>query len=167
MSDSSFMPEIQLLVPDDWCLLRQIRLTALNDSPEFFLAEFDEELPFSQERWRAEFDRGDWYIGFRQKHPMSMVGCTREKETPQSECFIEYLWVDPDARGCGVAFHLLTSITERLRVAGVRRAFLWVMDGNDRAEALYRRVGFVSTKIRHPLIARPGRSEELMHYDLG
>jgi ribosomal protein S18 acetylase RimI-like enzyme len=167
MSESSFMPDIKLLVPDDWWLLRQIRLTALQESPESFLAQYDEELTFSQDRWRFEFDRGDWYVGFRQKNAMSMVGCTREKATPQSECFIEYLWVDPDARGSGVAFHLLTNIIERLQVAGVRRAFLWIMDGNDRAERLYSRVGFVSSKIRQPLTARPGRSEELMQYDRG
>lgn len=62
---------------------------------------------------------------------------------------------------------MLTNIIERLRVAGVRRAFLWIMDGNDRAARLYSRVGFVSSKIRQPLTARPGRSEELMQYDLG
>jgi ribosomal protein S18 acetylase RimI-like enzyme len=167
MSDSSFMPDIKLLVPNEWRLLRQVRLTALQESPDSFLAQYDEEFTFSQERWRSEFDRGDWYIGFRQQNAMSMVGCTREKETPKSECFIEYLWVEPDSRGSGVAFHLLTNIIDRLRVAGVRRAFLWVMDGNDRAERLYRRVGFVSSKIRHPLTARPGRSEALMQYDLG
>jgi ribosomal protein S18 acetylase RimI-like enzyme len=167
MSESRFMPDIELLVPDDWRLLRRIRLTALKESPESFLAQYAEELTFSQDRWRSEFERGDWYVGFRQKHAMSMVGCTREKDTPQSECFLEYLWVDPDARGRGVAFHLLTDIIGRLRVAGVRRAFLWVMDGNDVAVRLYRRVGFVSSKIRHPLTARPGRSEELMQYDLG
>jgi ribosomal protein S18 acetylase RimI-like enzyme len=65
-----------------------------------------------------------------------------------------------------VAFHLLTEIIGRLRAAGVRRAWLWVMDGNDVATRFYQRFGFVSSKIRQPLAARPGRSEELMQYDL-
>jgi ribosomal protein S18 acetylase RimI-like enzyme len=167
MSESGFMPDIKRLEPDDWPLLQHIRLTALKESPESFLAQYDEEMTFTQERWRSEFDRGIWYIGFRHKRAMSMVGCTREKDTPSSECFLEYCWVDPEFRGRGVAFQLLTDIVDKLRATGVRRAFLWVMDGNDAAVRLYRRVGFVSSKIRQPLAARPGRSEELMRYDLG
>ena len=55
MSESRFMPDIELLVPDDWRLLRRIRLTALKESPESFLAQYAEELTFSQDRWRSEF----------------------------------------------------------------------------------------------------------------
>ncbi len=167
MSDSSFMPDIKLLVPDDWWLLRQIRLTALQESPDSFLAAYDEELLYSQDKWRYEFERGDWYIGFKSKAAVSLVGCTREKDTPQSECFIEYLWVEQASRGQGVATELLSNVIDRLRVAGVRRAFLWVMDGNHDAERLYKQFGFVSSRISHPLAARPGRSEALMQYDLG
>lgn len=166
MSESRFMPDVKLLAPDDWGLLRELRLAALKDSPESFLAKFSEELTFTQAKWRSEFNRGDWYIGYRQKRAVGMVGCTREGSTPLSECFIEYLWVEPESRGCGVAFRLLTEVIERLRAAGVRRALLWVLDGNDVATRLYQRFGFVSGKIRHPLADRPGRSEELMQYDL-
>jgi ribosomal protein S18 acetylase RimI-like enzyme len=166
MSESRFVPDIKLLSPQDWRLLRAIRLAALKESPEFFLATFSEELAFTRDSWRTEFERGDWYIGYRQKQAISMIGCTREETTPLTECFLEYLWVTPEARRSGAASRLLTDIIERLHTAGIRRALLWVMDGNDAAIRLYQRVGFVRTQIRHPLAARPGRSEELMKYDL-
>ncbi len=61
---------------------------------------------------------------------------------------------------------MLTVILENLRMSGVRTAFLWVMDGNELAVRLYKRVGFVSSNDPQPLIARPGRSEERMQLDL-
>jgi ribosomal protein S18 acetylase RimI-like enzyme len=53
-----------------------------------------------------------------------------------------------------------------LRNSPVRTVFLWVLDNNDRAMSLYKRVGFVSCNYRQPLEDRPERSEELMQLDL-
>lgn len=166
MSESCFMSDIKLLVPDEWPMLREIRLTALKESPEAFLAQYDDEREFDEPRWRSEFDRGEWYLGFRLRRAVSLLGCTRESKTPPSECYLEYLWVSPESRHEGVAFHLLTTVIDRLRRSGVRRAFLWVLDGNETAVRLYRRVGFISSNHRQPLAARPGRTEELMQLDL-
>jgi len=165
MSEFCFMSDIKLLVPDEWPLLQETRLAALKESPHSFLASYDDELAFGAARWRSEFDRGDWYVGFRHKRPVGLLGCTREMNMPVSECFLEYLWVEPDSRNAGVAFHLLTHVIARLQGAGIRRALLWVMDGNDAAVRLYRRVGFVSANRTEPLTARPGRTEELMQLE--
>jgi ribosomal protein S18 acetylase RimI-like enzyme len=62
---------------------------------------------------------------------------------------------------------MLTIILDRLQTSGVRTVFLWVLDGNDTAIRLYKRVGFVSTNHRQPLSADPERSEERMQLDLG
>jgi ribosomal protein S18 acetylase RimI-like enzyme len=165
MSESCFMPDIKLLVPDEWPMLQDIRLMALKESPDAFLATYDSERGFDEARWRAEFSRGEWYIGLDRGRPVSLLGCTREGQTPPSECYLEYLWVSPEARHSNMAFYLLSNVVERLRGAGLRTAFLWVMDGNDAAMRLYRRVGFVSSNHRQPLVTRPGRTEELMQFD--
>ena len=62
---------------------------------------------------------------------------------------------------------MLTVVIERLRVAGVRTVFLWVLDGNDAALHLYQGMGFVSTNHRQPLPEQPARSEERMRLELG
>jgi ribosomal protein S18 acetylase RimI-like enzyme len=98
--------------------------------------------------------------------PVSLLGCTREEEAAPYEWYLEYLWVSPESRHNGMAHRMLTNAIERLRALGVRRAFLWVLDGNDAAMRVYRRVGFVSSNYRQPLTARPGRSEERMQLDL-
>jgi ribosomal protein S18 acetylase RimI-like enzyme len=167
MSESAFMPDIKLLVADEWQLLRDIRLAALGDSPHSFLSSYQVEEAFDEPRWRAEFDRGEWAISFQDNHAAGIVGCTREHSTPAYECYLEYIWVAPIWRNKGVAHNMLTAVLDRLRESGVRTAYLWVLDGNDAAVRLYKGVGFISSDQRQPLAAKPGRSEELMQFDLG
>jgi ribosomal protein S18 acetylase RimI-like enzyme len=161
------MPDIKLLVPGEWPLLRDIRLAALRDSPHAFLSSYQVESAFDELRWRAEFDRGQWSVSIEDDQPAGIVGCTREPQTPIDECYLEYIWVAPRWRNKGVAHNMLTVVLGRLREDGVRTAYLWVLDGNDAAVQLYKRVGFISSDRRQPLAERPGRTEELMQFNLG
>lgn len=52
------------------------------------------------------------------------------------------IYADPDAWSTGVGHALLTSAAERITDAGHTRAYLWVLDGNDRADAFYERHGW-------------------------
>jgi ribosomal protein S18 acetylase RimI-like enzyme len=160
------MPDIELLTADQWPILRRIRLMALSQAPDSFIAKYEDEKEFDEVRWRAEFDRGQWSIGSHLGSSVSLLGCTREERTPWYECFLEYLWVSPEWRNCGLGYSMLAHAIERLRQEGVRTAFLWVLDGNEPAVRLYRRFGFVSANYREPLECRPGRAEELMRLDL-
>jgi ribosomal protein S18 acetylase RimI-like enzyme len=167
MSESTFMPHIKLLVPGEWPLLRDIRLAALRDSPHAFLASYQAEKDFDELRWRAEFGRGDWTVSIQDDEPAAIVGCTWETGISDSGRYLEYLWVAPRWRNKGVAHHMITVVLDRLRQSGVRTAYLWVLDGNDAAVRLYKSVGFISSDQRQPLAARPGRTEELMQFNLG
>jgi ribosomal protein S18 acetylase RimI-like enzyme len=51
---------------------------------------------------------------------------------------------------------------DRLRAAGMVRAWLWVLGGNAPARRLYEALGFVSTGERQPLKKDPARYEERM-----
>jgi len=166
MSESGFMPYIKMLDPDEWTVLRDIRLSALKESPDAFLALYEDEKEYDEAFWRSEFDRCDWHIGSENGTAISLLGCIKENYLPDSARYLEYLWVAPEARCRGVAFDLVRYVVERLRAAGVRVAYLWVLDGNDAAVRLYRRVGFVSSNHSQPLASRPGRHEEKMQLDL-
>jgi ribosomal protein S18 acetylase RimI-like enzyme len=161
------VPDIKPLAPDDWRTLRKIRLSALADSPHAFISTYAQEQAYSEQEWRAEFNRGDWYAGIAGGEPVSLAGVTREPGKPLSQCFLEYIWVSPDFRCQGVAFRMLSQVLERLRESGIRTVFLWVLDGNDGATRLYKRLGFVSCNYSQPLEAYPGRCEELMQLDFG
>lgn len=166
MPKSGFMPYIRLLVPDEWPTLRDVRLEALCESPGVFLSSYASEQAFDEGRWRSEFDRGKWLVGFSDDGPVSLLGVTRVPGMPAGQCYLEYIWVSPKLRSSGFALNMINFILGDLRHAGVRTVFLWVLDGNDRAVRLYRRAGFLSSNHRQPLEAIPGRSEERMHLEL-
>jgi ribosomal protein S18 acetylase RimI-like enzyme len=165
------MPDINLLTPDDWRTLREIRLSALSESPHAFMSTYEKESEYDESKWRAEFSRGDWYVGMIRvgsvDKPVSIAGITREPDTPAHQCFLQYVWVAPEFRRQGVAFNMIKEVLDRLKLSGVRTVFLGVLDGNSSAMSLYMRLGFASSNNRQPLKGFPGRSEELMQLHLG
>jgi GNAT superfamily N-acetyltransferase len=160
------MPYIKMLGPDEWTELRDIRLSALKESPDFFLATYGKESEYDEVYWRSEFVRCDWHIGIENGVAISVLGCTRDVGRGGSPPFLEYLWVSPHSRRRGAALAILSHVLDRLRTFGVRMAYLWVLDGNDAAVRLYERAGFVMSGHRQPLASRPGRHEEKMQLDL-
>jgi ribosomal protein S18 acetylase RimI-like enzyme len=165
------MPDINLLAPDEWRTLREVRLSALSESPHAFLSTYEAESAYNESKWRTEFARGDWYVGMVRAgsadKPVSIAGITRESDTPAHQRFLQYVWVAPEFRRQGVAFNMINEVLDRLKVSGVRTVLLGVLDGNGRAMRLYSRLGFVSCNHREPLKDFPGRSEELMRLHLG
>jgi ribosomal protein S18 acetylase RimI-like enzyme len=143
-----------------------MRLAALGESPQAFLSTHAREVSWGKDQWLAEYDRGDWSVGFIADKAVSLLGATRTPSTPRYECYLEYMWVTPGRRGSGLAYDMLTFTFGRLRAEGVRTAFLYVLDGNDAAMRLYKRAGFTSTSEPVPLAGYPGRSEELLQRSL-
>lgn len=159
---SVVMPEMTRITDDQWSTLREIRLSALRESPQMFLSTEDREKVWEQPDWEAEFKRGDWYFGEVDDSPVALIGVTREPEMPPRECYIEYMWVSPDYRRQGMAQHLLRTLLNSLRDSGVDKVMLWVLDGNYTAVRLYERLGFKSTNEVQPILTRPGRTEARM-----
>jgi ribosomal protein S18 acetylase RimI-like enzyme len=157
---------VEVLTEEEWFRLRDIRLSALAESPDAFLSSFAREAAYREERWRAEFARGEWAVVVTSDRAVGLVGATRESRTPADERYLEYIWVAPGSRRSGVASMLLRTVLDRLRDSGVLTVWLWILDGNERAMHLYRRFGFRSTNERQPLTADPARSEERLRLSL-
>jgi ribosomal protein S18 acetylase RimI-like enzyme len=156
--------EVQSIGRSDWLRLQDIRLEALRVSPDNFLSTYEVEKTYGEERWLAEFSRGDWYIGVLNGSPVGVLGITIEPAT--NDRYLEYLWTAREARRSGVAQRMLTTVVDRLRESGIPTLFLYVLDGNEAAVALYRRFGFTDNGQPQPLEQRPGRSEQRMKLDL-
>jgi GNAT superfamily N-acetyltransferase len=69
-------------------------------------------------------------------------GRSRDEDLPDHG-EIGALYVDPDRHRGGVGRLLMAEARRRLAVAGYSDAFLWVLDGNDRAREFYEREGWV------------------------
>ncbi len=71
------------------------------------------------------------------------------------------MWVDPKARGTGVAGTLVETVAGHAAARGADALVLWVTEINDRARAFYRRLGFTPTGARQPV-----RPDEPGHIEL-
>lgn len=57
------------------------------------------------------------------------------------EAFIDNLHVHPDMKGQGVGKGLMKAMAEKLLQSRIKTAYLWVLDGNTKAEEFYKRRG--------------------------
>jgi ribosomal protein S18 acetylase RimI-like enzyme len=159
------MLDIRRLSSEEWKLLRDVRLSALRESPRFFLADHDEQSNYADQYWRDEFIRGDWHIGVKDGDVVSLIGVIRDDINWPGECFLEYIWVAPDSRRSKFATRMVTIVLDLLKAEGMRAANLWVMDGNEPAVHFYTRLGFRTTSEVNPIKVRPGRTEERFRKD--
>ena len=157
---------VEVLTENDWPRLQQIRLVALKEHPQGFLASHEREAVYDERRWRQEFLRGEWNIMLAGDQEIGLLGVTREPGMSSQEGYLEYLWVAPEFRRSGVASMLLRTVLDRLRDSGVHTVWLYILDGNEPARRLYERFGFQSTNKRQPLPDHPAGSEELMRLRL-
>jgi GNAT superfamily N-acetyltransferase len=141
----------------DWAVVRAVRLRALADAPGAFAATLaaEEELP--EEQWRRRVAESVWYVAFDDRHPIGLAGSYQVAGS--NDWHLISMWVDPSARGSGVAGRLVMAVANAARRAHGARLLLWVVLGNEPALRLYRRHGFVPTGHRQPLPSDPTVTE--------
>ena len=104
------------------------------------------------ERWRGIFTdphpltlgtlvalRDETIVGW-----VSFGASRDEAETDTTDGEIYGIYADPTSWSSGVGAALLISAERRMTEAGHTRAHLWVLDGNDRADAFYARHGWAT-----------------------
>ena len=112
------------------------------------------------ERWRAwtaEAARGETralFVAERGDRWLGVVG-TFLRIDPREAQLIS-MWVDPVARGEGVAERLIGAVAEWADGRGCDRVFLFAHETNVRAQRLYERAGFRPTGERERLPRRRG-----------
>lgn len=139
------MTRIERLGPDGWERVRDIRLRALADAPDAFLATLDEERAFQPERWVERLEAAD-AVTFLASDEVADVGIVvGAPYRGAAAAGLFAMWVAPTARRSGVGGRLVAAVVEWARHAGHRRLVLDVADENAAAIRLYESKGFVAT----------------------
>lgn len=149
--------QVKKLQVNDWKKLREIRLTALQDSVSSFMSNYECESEYGDDAWIAEFERGHWWVLQDQgESAAGLIGATAH----EGRWYLEYLWVTPDLRRRGLAGdltqHAISHLTTQEGAPGVS---LWVLEGNHAAYSLYRQMGFGEDGKVQPLLDGTGRKE--------
>jgi GNAT superfamily N-acetyltransferase len=136
--------EIRRIKPDDWALLRDLRLRALLDAPEAFGQTYANAAAEPELEWRSTArsasagDRRAWFFA----GPAADQGMVQTRRRPPDDCLVFSMWVAPEARREGVGRALIDGAAEWARAWGARRIVLWVTGANEGAQRFYERIGF-------------------------
>jgi ribosomal protein S18 acetylase RimI-like enzyme len=159
--------EIRQLTGDDWAIYRDVRLAALTDAPYAFASTVEREAAFDEWQWRAQLGRATWFVALADpaEPPLGLVGGFAEEDS--ADLHLIGMWVRGAVRGRGVAAGLVDGFLTWAKGRQPAGVVLWVADGNDRAQAFYRRYGFGPTGQRQPLPSNPNVGEEKWRLPLG
>jgi ribosomal protein S18 acetylase RimI-like enzyme len=145
---------------DEWRRWRETRLRMLRDDANFFSTRYDDMVREPDQVWRewvadaAAGDQKTLFVAEEDAHWLGVVGAFARVD-PREVQLIS-MWVDPQARGRGVARDLIRAVAGWTAKRGSTRVVLFVQEANEPAQQLYERAGFRPTGDRTP--ASAGRS---------
>ncbi|WP_225847980.1 GNAT family N-acetyltransferase [Streptomyces sp. HPF1205] len=172
--------EIRTVRPAEWRKIREVRLTALQDPVAVvaFARSYAEEAALPDEEWQRRAsgagaqqfavirprtgdgggNRGGDGDGEEERAGEDWVGMAVVIAERPDYLSVNAVYLRPEVRGTGLAERLFATVAE-WTWERADRLHLWVHQDNPRAEALYRRVGFVRTGRSMAHARTPMRSE--------
>ncbi|WP_144510751.1 GNAT family N-acetyltransferase [Bacillus sp. FJAT-22090] len=140
--------EIRLLTPADASAYWELRLEALQQSPESFATSFEEAMqrtnPIGQVENNLRTEGNYTYGAFDQNRLIGMVTLSQEsflKMKHRANIFAMY--VSPEARGLGTGKGLLLAAINKAReIEEIEKVNLSVVSTNEKAKNLYTQLGF-------------------------
>lgn len=154
-------------VESEWERWRDLRLQMLADTPEAFAETLETARAHDEAEWRFRVRRSRLpgsvtVVGVEEAAGSEgrWVGTMGAYTDPVEGVFLVSVFVDPAHRGGGLADRLLTEVLTWART--VPRATgmkLHVHERNTRAQAFYRRRGFVENGVRVPYVLDPTEQE--------
>jgi ribosomal protein S18 acetylase RimI-like enzyme len=142
---------VRALGEDDWQVYRDIRLTALQEAPEAFVATRAQEEALGEQVWRDRVRRSRRLVAQSDGKPLGVVSLGQAEEPDAGTGELFGLWVAPEARGTGLAWKLVEAGAEQARKDGRSRLSYWVGTDNGRAVAFASSFGFRPGTTRRPM----------------
>jgi GNAT superfamily N-acetyltransferase len=133
------MITLDVVAPDEWMRWRDMRLSALSEAPESFCASLSDWERQGEQRWRDRLvDVSVNFVAVLDGRDAGMVSAMASNQ----EVELLSMWVAPFARGHGVGDELVSAVIAWSETQQAPRLILRVLEGNHRAETLYKRHGF-------------------------
>ena len=127
------------LTEADWRQFAVVRLRALTDSLGVDDAQYRHESSFTAAQWRRRLREHAQFAVLVEGRPVGLISAQRQH--PRS-VYLYSLWLDPDARGHGLARPLVEAAVDWARSQRVHTVTLRVAADNAVARAVYESVGF-------------------------
>jgi ribosomal protein S18 acetylase RimI-like enzyme len=132
--------EVRPVRPEEWQALRDLRLEALQDSPDAFWTRLADALERGEDHWRAAA-APPCHVADDEGRLVGMVSAFPDDDDPRLTHLIA-IYVSPAARRRGLGGALVETQLAWARRAGYEHVALMVNAANRDAVALYERLGF-------------------------
>lgn len=143
---------VRALSEDEWETYRALRLEALQESPDAFVADHASEAAEPEDFWRARMARSVRLVAESGGEQVGVVSLGSAAESDSGEGGQLFgLWVRPDWRGRSIAANLVRQGAHIAEDQGFKQLFYWVGSDNGRAVAFASSFGFRPTDERRPM----------------
>ncbi|WP_434966035.1 GNAT family N-acetyltransferase [Janibacter indicus] len=143
---------VRALTEDEWETYRTLRLEALRESPDAFVADHDTKAAEPEDFWRARMARSVRLVAEAEGAHVGVVSIgsvSEDKGETAGQLF--GLWVNPQWRGRSVAANLVRQGARIAEDKGLSQLYYWVGSDNGRAVAFASSFGFRPTDDRRPM----------------
>ena len=140
---------------DQWQILKDVRLRALEDAPYAFGTTLAEGEKRTDRDWQdmardhATLSDRAYFMAYVGDDPCGMAGCYR---TASDTVVLTAMWVAPEFRGQNIGEQIVRAVIEWAREGGATTLEAWVSEDNP-ARFFYQKIGFEETSTTEPLRA--------------
>jgi RimJ/RimL family protein N-acetyltransferase len=127
------------LTESDWRVFAIVRLRALTDSLGENDPQYQQEATFTAAQWRRRLREHAQFAVLIGHRPVGLIGAQLENA---ANVYLYSLWLDPTARGQGLARPLVAAAVDWARDRRARTVTLRVAADNTVARGVYESLGF-------------------------
>ncbi len=127
------------LTESDWQVFAGVRLRALTDSLGENDPRYQQEAAFTAAQWRRRLRDHAQFAALIGSRPIGLIGA--QQENPET-VYLYSLWLDPAARGHGLARSLVAAAVNWARDRRAQTVRLRVAPDNAVARSVYESLGF-------------------------
>lgn len=138
---------VRRLTEADWRPFRTIRLRALADSLGTGDPQYRQESAFTATQWRRRLREHAQFAAFLRERPVGLIAAQPES---RDTVYVYSLWLDPAARGFGLARPLIEAAVDWARNRCAHTVRLRVAAGNTVARGVYESMGFTVSGAETP-----------------
>jgi ribosomal protein S18 acetylase RimI-like enzyme len=135
------------LTEADWRVFAGVRLRALGDSLGEGDPQYQQEAAFTAAQWRRRLRDHAQFAVLVGNRTVGLIGAQLENA---ETVYLYSLWLDPTARGQGLARPLVAAAVDWARERGARTVTLRVAADNAVARGVYESVGFSLAETESP-----------------
>jgi RimJ/RimL family protein N-acetyltransferase len=135
------------LTETDWRLFAGVRLRALTEALGEHDPQYQKEVMFTAAQWRRRLRDHAQFAALIGNRPVGLIGA--QQENPDS-VYLYSLWLDPAARGKGLARPLVAAAVNWARDRRARTVTLRVATDNAPARGVYESLGFIVSSAETP-----------------